>query len=118
MSRGRFTSRSGPVDANGNQITVIEATNDTPEVFEDDTFVVGDSPVSLDCNAALGRNASQFEIVNDGPGDFTVAISNDGSAFGDEATIKQQEVYAISNISVDTIRITHVADSAYRVRVI
>ena len=97
---------------------VIAAVNDTPEVFEDTSFVSGDSPVTLDCNTELGRNARQFSIQNDGLGDFTVSISNDGDVFGDEKTVKNGEVYAISDISVDSIRITHVADSAYRVTVI
>lgn len=111
-------SRPIVVDEAGNIVVAFKAVIDTPEIFEDTNFVVGDSPVTLDCNDALGRNATQFEIINDGPGNFTVSISNDGAAFGDEATVKQQEVYAISNISVDSIRITYVDDSAYRVRVI
>ncbi|MCP6727476.1 MAG: hypothetical protein KJI69_05710 [Patescibacteria group bacterium] len=92
--------------------------SDNPETFEDTNFVVGDSPVILDCNAALDRNATEFSIQNDGAGDFTVAISSDGVIFGDEKTVKNSEVYAIDNISVDSIRITHIANSAYRVTVL
>lgn len=88
---------------------------DTPKIFEDTSFVSGDSPATLDINAALGRNATEFTVINDGAGDFTVSISNDGAAFGDEHTMKNGETYSIENISVDSIRITHVADSAYRV---
>ena len=88
---------------------------DTPKIFEDTSFVLGDSPATLDVNAALGRNATEFTVINDGAGDFTVSISNDGVAFGDEHTMKNGETYSIENISVDSIRITHVADSAYRV---
>lgn len=92
------------------------ATSDkAPITFEDTSFVSGDSPASLDCNAALGRNATQFSIQNDGAGNFTVAISIDGVTFGDEKTMKSGETYSIDGISVDTIRITHVVDSAYRV---
>jgi len=91
---------------------------DTPETFEDTSFVSGDSPVTLDINTALGRNATEFTVINDGAGNFTVSISNDGAAFGDEHTMKNGETYSLDQISVDSIRITHVADSAYRVVVI
>ncbi len=95
------------------------ATSDNnPKTFEDTSFISGDSPASLDCNATLGRNATQFSIQNDGLGAFTVATSNDGITYGDEKTVKSGEVYAIDALSVDTIRITHVADSSYRVVVL
>lgn len=87
---------------------------DTPVTFEDTSFVSGDSPVTLDINTALGRNASEFTVKNDGAGNFTVSISNDGSSFGDEHTMKNGETYSLDIISVDSIRITHVSDSAYR----
>lgn len=88
---------------------------DTPESFEDTSFVTGDSPATLDINAALGRNASEVSITNDGAGNFTFAVSNNGASFGDEITMKAGETYNLSGVSVDTIRITWVADSAYRV---
>ena len=89
---------------------------DTPETFEDTSFVSGDSPVILDINTALGRNATEFEVINDGAGTFTVALSNDGISFGDENTIKNGETYSETKISIDSIRITHVSDSAFRVK--
>lgn len=89
--------------------------SDTPEFFEDTSFVTGDSPVTLDFNAALGRNANCGYIINDGAGNFTVAFSNDGVVFGDEVTLKDGEILNFNNLSVDSIRITWVADSAYRV---
>ena len=90
----------------------------TPVTFEDTNFVSGDSPATFDVNTALGQNGREFEVINDGPGKFTISISNDGSIFGDEATVKQQEIYALDNISVDSIRVTHDEDSAYRMRAI
>jgi len=89
-------------------------TSGNPLVFEDVAFVVGESPVSLDVRAALGRNATQFSIINDGAGTFTVATSNDGVSFGGEKTVKNGEEYALNNYSLDTMRITHVTDSSYR----
>ena len=111
MSRNRFDSRL-PDTVEVQQKAVTEL----PVISEDTSFVVGDSPAIIDVNAALGKNGRSFEVINDGPGNFTVAISNDGSVFGSEATVKQQEIYTIADISVDSIRITHDADSAYRVR--
>lgn len=91
---------------------------DTPQTFEDTSFVVGDSPATLDANAALGRDATEFTVLNDGAGNFTVSVSSDGVAFGDEHTVQNGETYSIDRIQVDSIRITHVADSSYRVIVL
>ena len=91
---------------------------DTPEFFEDTSFVTGDSPATLDINAALGRNAREGYIINDGVGDFTVSFSADGSTFGDAITMKATETINFGHMDVDSIKITWVADSAYRVTVI
>lgn len=91
---------------------------DTPEYFEDTSFVTGDSPVTLDINAALGRNANVTTVINDGTGNFTVAYSTNGSAFGDEITMKKGESLTFKDISVDSIRITWVTNSSYRVMAI
>jgi len=96
---------------------VLPETEDKTVVSSEVTsFLVGASPAILDVNAALGEDGRAFEIINDGPGNFTVAISNDGTSFGSEATVKQQEVYAVENITLSKVRITHVTDSAYRIR--
>jgi len=90
--------------------------SDTPEFFEDTNFVTGDSPVTVDINTALGRNAEYVQVINDGPGSFTIAASNDGAAFGDEITIKATDpAFVFEDLSINSVRITWVADSAYRV---
>lgn len=99
-------------------ITKLSAISDNPEFFEDTSFVTGDSPVTLDLNAALGRNATEGTIINDGDGNFTVAFSTNGTDFGDEITLKKDDIFNFKDISVDSLRITWVADSAYRVIVI
>jgi len=82
----------------------------------DTSFVSGDSPVTLDINAALGRNAEMGFIICDGLGDFTIELSDDGSSFGSAFTLKDGETFSIEGMSVDSIRITHSGtDSAYRV---
>lgn len=91
---------------------------DTSEFFEDTNFVAGDSPVILDLNTALGRNSTTGHITNDGAGNFTYAESNDGVAFGDEVTLKPGETDHWEDISLDSMRITHIADSAYRIKAI
>ena len=95
-----------------------DALVDTPESFEDTSFVTGDSPALLDANAALGRNATQGYVICDGAGNIQVAFSTDGVSFGDNITLKESEKLTFSNQSVDTIKITWVTDSAYRVAVI
>lgn len=87
---------------------------DTPEYFEDTNFIAGDSPASLDFNSALGRNSVNGFIINDGPGDFQIRFSVDGAAFGDAITIKNNEVFKWEDISVDTLQVIHVSNSAYR----
>ncbi len=101
-----------------NILSALGGTNgkiDTPEFFEDTSFVAIDSPVTLDINTALGRNATKGSIINDGDGNFTVAFSTDGAIFGDDITLKRNEILEFSQISVDSLKITWVADSAYRV---
>jgi hypothetical protein len=98
-------------------ITASEtAVADTPEFFEDTDFVTGDSPVTLDINTALGRNATTATIWNDGAGDFTYSLSTDGATFGDNIRLKASDrAHIITGLSIDSIRITWVADSSYRV---
>lgn len=85
-----------------------------PGTFED-TLTANED---LDVNDKLGRNATEFSIINDGNGNFTVSISINGTNFGDAKTLKNTEVYALSNISVDTIRLIHSVDSSFRVVVL
>lgn len=106
------------IPSSSKKVIINPVSDENPKVFEDTSFVAGDSPALLDCNAVLSRNATEFSIQNDGNGDFTVATSNDGVSFGGEKTVKNGEVYEKDNLSIDTIRITHVTNSAYRVTVI
>jgi hypothetical protein len=116
--------RTRKVEINANnellvtQGSLTGAINGLNETFEDTSFVVGDSPVILDFNAAAGRNALDGYIINDGTGDFTVEFSQDGAVFGGSWTMKQGETMSLRNYDIDSLRITHVADSAYRVNLI
>ncbi len=109
--------------ANPLPITVTGTVSPTPldalvKSYEDTSFVTGDSPVVFDVNSDLGRDGRECLVVNDGPGDFTLAISNDGIAFSDEMTLKSGESRSFTNLQIDRIRLTWVDDSAYRVVVL
>lgn len=91
---------------------------DVPKIYEDTSFVTGESPVILDFNADVGKNARNGYIINDGEGNFTVSLSANGSTFGGEATVKKNEVINLANENVDTVRITCISDSSYRVSLI
>jgi len=104
------------VRGNGStSFTISPVTDSNPVTFKDTSFLTGDSPAALDLNTPLLRNATEFTVINDGAGNFTVSLSEDGSVFGDEHTMKNGETYSLENQSVDTLRITYVTDSAYRV---
>lgn len=93
----------------------ISAARTTPLFFEDTNFQIGDTGVLLDINAVFGRNATSVTVICDGPGNITAAFSSNGTSFGYEVTLKNDESLSFSNMSVDTVRITWVSDSAYRV---
>ena len=86
------------------------------QFYEDTSFVTGDSPASIDVNTDLGRNGVDGSIINDGPGNFTFTIDS-GSGAGDAITMKSGEEFSFEGMDIDTIAITWVSDSAYRVAV-
>ncbi len=88
------------------------------KTYIDTSFVTGDSPVTLDVNTDLGRDGRELRVLNDGAGNFTVAVSNDGITYSDEWTMKTGETLSLSDVRIDSVRITWVADSSYRVLVI
>lgn len=87
---------------------------DNPTVFIDTNFVTGDSPISLDVNAALGHNGTVGTIHNNGIGIMTIATSNDGISFMDPITLAPGDRYLITT-SVNTIRLTWVSNTSYQV---
>ena len=85
--------------------------------YEDTSFVAGDSPVVLDIFTDLGRETYNGEINCDGDGDILVALSSDGTNYGDNVRIKQDEKLVTTTHRVKKVRITHSgSDSAYRAR--
>ncbi len=86
--------------------------------FEDSSFLTGDSPATHDVNAALGRNARDGYIICDGAGDIKIEISNNGTTWGGSHTLKEDDVLNLRHLDVDTIRVTWVTNSAYRIMVV
>lgn len=86
--------------------------------FEDASFVTGGSPATHDVNAALGRNGHDGYIVNDGAGDLQYQISNNGTNYGGANTLKKDETVKLTGLDIDSIKITWVADCAYRIMVV
>lgn len=87
------------------------------KAYEDTSFVVGESPVTRDINADLGRNSRTGYIICDGAGDILVELSGDGTNYGTQFTMKDNEKVNLDGLSIDSIKITHSADSAYRINV-
>ena len=82
--------------------------------YEDTSFVTGDSPATLSVRTDLGRNGHDGYIINDGSGNFTIEISNDGTNYGGLHTIKNGEILKVNGLTIQKIRITWITDSAYR----
>lgn len=85
------------------------------KVAEDTNFVVGDSPVTIDVNGTIKRNANQGFIVNDGPGDIQYQWSSNGTVYSTIATLKAGETFDLEGMGINSIKLTWVSDSSYRV---
>jgi hypothetical protein len=90
----------------------------TYKVYENNNFVVGDSPQVLDINTDLGKNSSEGYITIDGPGDVLVELGDVDKVFGEQFTMKKNETINFEGLEVSKIRLTHVTDSSFRVWVI
>jgi len=86
--------------------------------YEDSSFVTGDSPATHDVNTDLGRNGVDGYIVCDGSGDIKAEISDDGSTYGGQHTLKKGDVLDLEHLDIDKIRVTWVSNSSYRILVV
>jgi hypothetical protein len=82
---------------------------------EDISFVTGDSPATHDINDDLQRNSIDGHVINDGPGDILMTWSPDGTNFSGNIRIKNLEIFDLSGLSIDTIKMAWVTNSAYRI---
>jgi len=92
--------------------------NGTYKVYEDNDFVVGESPVVLDINTDLGKNSREGYITIDGPGNVLVEFADINGTYGEQFTMKKEETINFEGLIISKIRLTHVTDSAYRVWVV
>lgn len=110
--------RDAQVDSWGNLLTREGVYQFDNKVYEDTSFVVGDSPVVLDMFGDTGRRSVDGYIICDGPGDILVEITRNGLTYGPQFTMKKGERFSMLRIDCDSIRLTHSADSAYRVNLL
>ena len=89
------------------------------QTYEDTMFAAGDSPTTHNFSADLsgnGRAKGDGYFACDGGGSVTVALSHNGTTFGDEMTIKNGE--KMHFVGVRKLRVTHIgSDSSYRIAV-
>jgi len=86
--------------------------------YEDTSFVTGESPRVLEVLTDLGRNGHDGYIVNDGAGDIKVEVSDDGTTYGGQHTLKKDEWIDFFMLDIAEIRLTWVADCGYRCMVV
>jgi len=84
------------------------------KAYRDPVFVAGDSPVTLDVNTDLGRNAIDGFIINDGAGIFNIEISDDGANWSNEFRLNNGETLQLTNVNIDSIKLTWLTNSSYR----
>lgn len=88
------------------------------QVFEDSNFTVGDSPITLDI---YGAGLHEFPVAEgyvacDGTGSILVEVAQQYDDFGEQFTVKANEVVTLGFSRPGQIRITHSGtDSSYRV---
>ena len=82
-------------------------------------FTSSDSPVILDIRGSLKYYALDGEIFcksDSNSGNILVEFSSDGVNYGNQIPIYNNEIFPLSGLMVDSIRITHSGtDSGYRV---
>ena len=85
--------------------------------YEDSNFTVGESPVVLDFFTDSGRIGHEGSIVNDGPGNMLIEISDDGTNYGGQHTLLGGESMELSNLTIKRIRLTASQITEYRVSI-
>jgi len=103
--------------------TLLQDKNSSSYKYTRDTsFVTGDSPVTIDMETALTKNAKIVNLFNDGAGDIDVQFSADGTTYGDTIRVLGStnsptgvaEAFSFENLSVSHVKLTWVADTSYR----
>ena len=120
--RVRITGYDGGRDAdvsdNGCLNVQIGAINVSNKVYEEAAFEAGDSPAVHDFFADAGRVATRGYIICDGAGNIQVDVSRDGINYDDKWTMKSGQSVTLDGMYIKKIRVTRVADSAYRINLL
>ena len=120
--RVRITGYDGGRDADVSELGCLNvqtgALNVANKTYEDANFQAGDSPAVHDFFGDAGRIATRGYIICDGAGDIQVDISRDGIAYDAKFTMKQNDFVSLDGYYINKIRVTRVADSAYRINLI
>lgn len=85
--------------------------------YEDDNFTSADTLSVLAINTDLGRLGHHGYLVNDGPGNLKIEISNDGTTYGGVHSLKRGDVFDLENLSVHKIRLTWLQNTSYRANI-
>jgi len=84
-----------------------------PIQYEDDLFVVGEDGLQFDFNTDLGFNSTKGFFQNRGAATILLSRSFDGITYGSDVQVLAGSSYEWEDESIDSIIISHVADSAY-----
>lgn len=111
--------KQAQVNDHGALFTTLGNVNESNKVYEDTSFVVGDSPAVHNFESDMGRTAVDGYIVCDGAGNIQVDISRNGLTYDEKFTMKIGEICELDGLVISKIRITHTGtDSAYRINLI
>ena len=110
--------RDADVSANGCLNVQTGAINAANKTYEDASFIQGDSPIVHSFFADAGRIGTRGYIICDGNGTIQVDISRDGINYDAKWSMKSGEKVVLDGMYINKIRVTRVADSAYRINLL
>lgn len=92
-----------------------ERVSHNPAIYEDDSFVTGDSPVTIDLSGDIGERARSVTIWNSGSGSLQAEYSVDGASFSDPVVLPSRTQLSLDDVTIASVRLTWVSDTAYKV---
>ncbi len=106
----------GIVDSGGTQIESFGGSPiDGNPVYYTGTLSAGNTSDTLDFNNDLSRDAKDWYVINDGPGDITIEVSNDGITYATAITWKATDGPFSLYMQCDSVKVNYVsANAVYR----
>jgi hypothetical protein len=100
----------------GGQSTVPGSPGSGYYYTEDENFQVGDDAAILNIYSTISRNATIGWFACDGPNDIGIEISEDGTSWGLQITLKDGESFPLDGMNAYSVRVQHLgSDSSYRI---